>query len=444
VEVRFPSDISFPKAIAEKNCRAGKSHLSCAKSPPTGCVIFRAIFMGLDMFSQAKRLLLGVTCLAFSVGPAFADSTNPNSTDPMIAYRAYDQAVAEGKLTDAAAHAQVAWKNAETTWGPTNANMAGLAFNAAWSHALIGKVPEGLDAAKRAVELSEVGAKAYKASEAQFLLAYAEFEAAEQGQKRKKLDALDKAAKAIEGSWGDMLVADALTKGSILASVTAQNAMGADLAARSLAEVQRLSPNDNSRLSMVYLAQAISKLDDTRTLGAAHEDIIKARVLYGQMQTPEDRIWGTLSAWEMVAIGLIQSTSGALGTGSRITRANTEPRAYRKAEIAKIFTDKPAGCDGITRLKRKPVGRDIEPMRVSYFSVNLGGVHVVVDLAPDGRVLNPRVTGVVPDQYYAEATLKGISTWQYELPANAPAACLKDYNITVVFSMPEWARQLKQ
>lgn len=82
------------------------------------------------MLSHAKLLFLGVTCLAFSVGFAFADTSNPTSKDPLIAYRAYDQAVAEGKLTDAAAYAQVAWKNAETTWGPTNANTAGLAFNA--------------------------------------------------------------------------------------------------------------------------------------------------------------------------------------------------------------------------------------------------------------------------------------------------------------------------
>jgi hypothetical protein len=388
------------------------------------------------MFSHAKRFLLGVTCLAFSVGPAFADSTNPTSTDPMIAYRAYDQAVAEGKLTDAAAHAQVAWKNAETTWGPTNANTAGLAFNAAWSLALIGKAPEGLEPAKRAVELAEVGAKAYKVSEAQFLLAYAEFEAAEQGKQRKKLDALDKAAKAIEGSWGDMLVADALTKASILASVTGESTKGANLAERSLAEVQLLSPNDNTRLSMVYLARAISKLADTRTFRAAHEDVIKARVLYGQRKASEDRIWGALSAWEGVVHGLIQSTSPTAHiTGSRIGRSNTVPREYTDEETAKIFIDKPTECDGFSKLKRKPVGRNIEPMRISYFSVNLGGVHAVMDLGPDGRVLNPRVTGVVPDDSYAEATLKGISTWQYELPANAPAACLKDYDITVVFTM---------
>jgi len=390
------------------------------------------------MVSRFQNFAVGLTCLAFSVGPALADSTNPTSTDPMIAYRAYDQAVAEGKLTDAAAHAQVAWKNAEATWGPTNANTAGLAFNAAWSLALIGKAPDGLEPAKRAVELAEVGAKAYKASEAQFLLAFAEFEGAEQGQKRKKLDALDKAAKAIEGSWGDMLVADALTKASILASVNGESTKGANLAERSLAEVQLLSPNDNTRLSMVYLARAISKLADTRTFRAAHEDVIKARVLYGQRKAPEDRIWGMLSAWEMVVNGLIQSTSPTAHiTGSRIGRSNTEPREYTDEEIAKIFIDKPNECDGISKLKRKPVGRNIEPMRVSSFLVNLGGVHVVTDIAPDGRVLNPRVTGVVPGDSYAEATLKGISTWQYELPPNAPAACLKDYDITVVFTMSD-------
>jgi hypothetical protein len=388
------------------------------------------------MVSRFQNFAIGITCLAFSVGPAFADSTNSTANDPMIAYRAYDQAVAEGKLTDAAAHAQVAWKNAETTWGPTNANTAGLAFNAAWSLALIGKAPEGLEPAKRAVELAEVGAKAYKASEAQFLLAYAEFEAAEQGQKRKKLDALDKAAKAIEGSWGDMLVADALTKASIFASVTGENKKGANLAERSLVEVQLLSPNDNTRLSMVHLARAISKLTDTRTFRAAHEDVIKARVLYGQRKASEDRIWGALSAWEGVVHGLIQSKSPTAHiTGSRIGRSNTEPREYTDEETAKIFIDKPTECDGFSKLKRKPVGRNIEPMRVSTFLVNLGGVHVVIDLSPDGRVLNPRVTGVVPDESYSEATLKGISTWQYELPANVPAACLKDYDITVVFTM---------
>ncbi|MFN8732785.1 MAG: hypothetical protein ACK5ZD_06445, partial [Hyphomonadaceae bacterium] len=277
------------------------------------------------MLSQAARFFLGVTCLAFSVGPVFADSTNSTSNDPMIAYRAYDQAVAEGKLTDAAAYAQVAWKNAETTWGPTNANTAGLAFNAAWSLALIGKAPEGLEPAKRAVELAEVGAKAYQASEAQFLLAYAEFEAAEKGEQRKKLDVLDKAAKALEASWCDMLVADALIKASILASVTAQSTKGANLAERSLAEVTRLSPNQNDRLSMVYLARALSKLADKRTMRAAYEDIVKARVLYGQKKAPEDRTWGMLSAWEMVARGLIQSTSGSSEVvGTRIGRPSSE------------------------------------------------------------------------------------------------------------------------
>jgi hypothetical protein len=387
------------------------------------------------MLSQAKRIFLGVTCLAFSVGPVFADSTNSTSNDPMIAYRAYDQAVAEGKLTDAAAYAQVAWKNAETTWGPTNANTAGLAFNAAWSLALIGKAPEGLEPAKRAVELAEVGAKAYQASEAQFLLAYVEFEAATTRQLPKKAQAIDVAAQAVEGTWGDMLVADALLRASIHFSVTGRSSLGAKLAERSAAEVQRLNPKDVDRLALVNLARAVSKLSDQNKLLVAYEDILKARIAYGPMRQSDDPTWGALSAWQMVVNGLIQATNSSNeGTASRIKWSRSEPRDMTEEELAKVMSPRPE-CAGFTKFKRKRVGRDIEPMQVGYFTVNLGGVQVLTDLAPDGRVIRPRVIGAVPDSSYAEATLNGISTWQFDLPANVPATCLKDYDISVVFTM---------
>ncbi len=391
--------------------------------------------MGVNMLSQAKRFFLGVTCLAFSVGPVFADSTNSTSNDPMIAYRAYDQAVAEGKLTDAAAYAQVAWKNAETTWGPTNANTAGLAFNAAWSLALIGKAPEGLEPAKRAVELAEVGAKAYQASEAQFLLAYVEFEAATTSQLPKKAQAIDVAAQAVEGTWGDMLVADALLRASIHFSVTGRSSLGAKLAERSAAEVQRLNPKDVDRLALVNLARAVSKLSDQNKLLVAYEDILKARIAYGPMRQSDDPTWGALSAWQMVVNGLIQATNSSNeGTASRIKWSRSEPRDMTEEELAKVMSPRPE-CAGFTKFKRKRVGRDIEPMQVGYFTVNLGGVQVLTDLAPDGRVIRPRVIGAVPDSSYAEATLNGISTWQFDLPANLPATCLKDYDISVVFTM---------
>ncbi len=353
----------------------------------------------------------------------------------MIAYRAYDQAVADGKLVDAAAYAQVAWKNAETTWGPTNANTAGLAFNAAWSLALIGKAPEGLEPAKRAVELAKVGAKAYQASEAQFLLAYAEFEAATTRQLPKKAQAIDVAAQAVEGTWGDMLVADALLRASIHFSVTGRSSLGAKLAERSAAEVQRLNPKDVDRLALVNLARAVSKLSDQNKLLVAYEDILKARIAYGPMRQSDDPTWGALSAWQMVVNGLIQATNSSNeGTASRIKWSRSEPRDMTEEELAKVMSPRPE-CAGFTKFKRKRVGRDIEPMQVGYFTVNLGGVQVLTDLAPDGRVIRPRVIGAVPDSSYAEATLNGISTWQFDLPANVPATCLKDYDISVVFTM---------
>jgi hypothetical protein len=396
---------------------------------------FRMVFWGVDMVSRIQQLLLGAALLAFSVGPALADTSPAPSSDPMVAYRAYDRAVAEGKLAEAAVHAQTAWKNAEAAWGPKNANTAGLAFNAAWSLALIGKAPEGLDAAKRAVELADVGAKAYQASEAQFLLANAEFEAAPTNQIPKKAQAVDLAAKAVEGSWGDMLVADALLRTSIHYSVSGKSGLGAKLAERSAAEVQRLNPKDVDRQAMIELARAVSKLSDPDKLMGAYEDIIRARVTYGQMRQPDDPSWGALSAWHMVVHGLIKAVGPSRGgTGSNIRFGRVEPRDMTEEELAKVMTSKPE-CADFPWLKRKRVGRDIQPMRVGYFSVNLGGVNVQTDLTPDGRVTNPRVIGAVPDSSYAEAALKGISTWQYEIPANLPAICRKDYEITVVFTM---------
>ncbi|MFY7759577.1 hypothetical protein, partial [Aquidulcibacter sp.] len=64
------------------------------------------------MVSRFRTFAVSLTCLALSVGPAFSDSTPAAANDPMVAYRAYDQAVAEGKLPDAAVHAKEAWKRA--------------------------------------------------------------------------------------------------------------------------------------------------------------------------------------------------------------------------------------------------------------------------------------------------------------------------------------------
>ena len=390
--------------------------------------------MGVAMFFQVRRLIFGVTCLALSVAPAFAQTTPATTYDPMIAYRAYDQAVAEGKLADAAAHAQVAWKNAETTWGPTNANTAGLAFNAAWSLALIGKAPDGMEAAKRAVELADVGAKAYRASEARFLLAYAELQAAPVLKKRQRAEALGMAAKAIEGTWGDALIVDALVDASIHLSTQGRSKTGADLAARANNELNRLLPTDQTRRAQILLAQAVSKLANRETVSSAYSDIIDARLAYGPMRQTDDPTWGALSAWQLVIRGIYQiGRDREVGTGSNIMRAKDALRDITPEESAKLGNALPDCQKLIT--SRKKGWQEIEPNPRGNYSMNLGGVHIRTDLSPDGRVLNPRVLGVLPDSYYAEASIKAIATWQYDIPANVPATCLKDYDITVVFSM---------
>ena len=384
---------------------------------------------------QTASFLVGFSLIAGAFGPAGAETADPKAqSDPLVAYTAYTQAIKAGKVVEAAQQAQVAWQQAELAWGKT-ANTAGLAYNAAWSLALIGKAKEGLPAAQRAVELAPLAAESSMAAEAQFLLANAEFDAANLDNKSRKAEAVDIAAKAVEGSWGDMLVADSLVKASINLSSSGKPRKGAELVERSFAEVQRINPNDQDRVAMVNLARAVSKLSFRDKLPTAYEDIIKARLAYGQRRTANDTTWGTLSAWQLVVAGLLKATGKpVLVTGSRIKNRDAEANELTEEEVAKIYTEVPE-CEGFSKFKRVRVGREIQPMRVGNFSVNLGGVHVLTDFTPDGRVVNPRVIGVVPDASYADASLKGISTWQYEIPANVPAICLKDYNITVVFTM---------
>jgi hypothetical protein len=383
---------------------------------------------------KTASFLVGFSLIAGAFGPVWAETVDKKTqSEPLVAYTAYTEAIKVGKVAEAAEHAQVAWQKAEVAWGKT-ANTAGLAFNAAWSLALIGKAKEGLPAAKRAVELAPLARESAMAADAQFLLANAEFDAASLDNKGRAAEAIDSAAKGVEGSWGDMLVADSLIKASIYLSNAGKSRKGAELAERSFAEVQRLNPSDQDRLSTVYLARAVSKLSDIDKLSAAYEDVLQARLMYGKSRASSDTSWGTLSAWQLVIAGIIETVSNSENNaGSRIKRSNTKMRDLTDEEEAKIYTGVPE-CKEFSKFKRLPGGRDIQPMRVGYFSINLGGVYVRTDLGPDGRVVNPRVIGVVPDPSYADASLKGISTWQYEIPANVPAICLKDYGIAVVFA----------
>jgi hypothetical protein len=384
---------------------------------------------------KTASFLVGFSLIVGAFGPAWAETVDTKAqSDPLVAYRAYTQAIKEGKVVEAAEQAQIAWQKAELAWGKT-ANTAGLAFNAAWSLALIGKAKEGLPAAKRAVELASLAGESFMATEAQFMLANAEFDAANLDTRSRKAEALDSAAKAVEGSWGDMLVADSLVKASINLSSSGKSRKGAELAERSFAEVQRINPNDQDRLAMVNLARAISKLSFRDKLPSAYEDIVSARLAYGKSRSANDKTWGMLSAWQLVVHGIMHATGNTMSnTGSRIENRDPKFQELTDEHVAKIFTEVPE-CKEFSRLKRRRIGQDIQPMRVGNFSINLGGVHVLTDLTPDGRVINPRVIGVVPDASYADASLKGISTWQYEIPANVPAQCLKDYDITVVFTM---------
>lgn len=379
---------------------------------------------------RSHPLALGLCLSVLLMGPVLAEAP---TSDPMVAYRAYNGAIEAGKISDAATYAQEAWKLAEAKWPPTNPKVPALAFNAAWSLALADRAAEGLGAAQRALELAGNEKNTYQPDEAAFLVANANFYAAPVEKKRAAAQALGLAAAKIEANWSDMLVADSLIAASTILTLDGRSEQATELADRGLSQIMRLDPSDDTRRSRALLARAISKLTKPSLRLRAYQDVLDARVAYGPMRSVDDLTWGTFSAWQILTGAMIQSTyvqgwtSGATPKYLDDFRTGVAPEEWEKIDPV------PQECRDVAKFERLEVGEKIKPRTYGTSGINIAGVHVRADLAPDGRVLQPRVLGVAPDARYGEAARIAIQTWQYRIPPNTPAICLKDFDITLSF-----------
>lgn len=362
---------------------------------------------------------------------AMAATAEVSTTDPMISYRAYEQAIQAGNLKEAADHAQTAWQAAEGKWGGSNPNTAGLAYNAAWSAALANQPNRALEPARRAVELAPGATQAYRAEEAAFLLAYAEFFTADKAAQPRKAVTLLATAKPVARTWGDMLFADGLIAASYSLSLSGRFGQGLEASNLALSHLDQLNPKDSTRRPLALLGRGIAKMM-RKEMVEAHSDVLEAQIAYGPERTRDDGDWAKLQAWGMVMDSLARSTGATdQPTGTNLRRTMGKMRKMTPEEAALVYpTDQM--CQGGERPKRIS-GQDIRPASAGTSLVNIGGVLARVDLNPDGSVANPRVLGVVPDEAFAEAVLKGLRTWRYDVTSTTNPACLKDFSISVVF-----------
>jgi TonB family protein len=400
-----------------------------------------------ELFVMNIRVLFYATLMAVTTTAAMAQ-TPPivqtaalaTNTDPLVAYRAYNEAVTNGSLVDAARHAAQAWQLAETKWAATNPNTAGLAFNAAWSAALIGKSADRIDAARRAVELAPVSQEAYALAEAQFLLGYAEYFATDLKDRAAAAPKLAAAALPVEATWGDYLLVNALVNAANYGAVAGRSRATIAVADRALVSIERLSPNDNNSRALALLARAQGRLLSRVDQDEAIADLIQARVAYGPMRSVDDKTWGTLAAWEMASrsvvltINSFQSTTGTR-ISSRSLRLLEMTPEQRKTVYFEPTSDavEPTQCEGVRRDRR--VGREISYPAGEAADLQVAGVLLRHDMDAQGGVINLRLLGAVPAGPFGESAMRAVQTWKYKFPPNVHPECMKGRNIAVSFAI---------
>jgi TonB family protein len=371
--------------------------------------------------------------------PASAPTANPN--DPLVAYRAYNAAVANNDFVQAATQAALAWRAAEATWGGSNPNTAGLAYNAAWSSALIGKSAERVDAARRAVELAPKATSVYDLSEAQFLLAYSSFFAAKPEERAKLASGLAAAALPVEATWPDYLLVNALVQSAKSGVSEVRGRVTVGVAERALVALERLTPNDKDSRVIALVARAQGRLLGRFDEEEAIADLIQARVVYGPMRQPDDLTWGVLGAWELAARSLVQSNDSLIGsaTGSRVAQRSKRPLRMTKEQLFEIYKRQlpnsleAYSCIGVTFVRRG--GTDISYPAGEGEAGRIAGVIIRHDIAADGRTTNVRLLGAVPPGPFGDNALAAVRTWRFTVPANTPQGCLRDQDVGVSFAI---------
>jgi TonB family protein len=368
---------------------------------------------------------------------AYAMATT-SDVDPIALYKSYDEAVNANRLTDAARFANDAWQAAEAKWGAGNPNTGALAYNAAWSAALIGKSADRVDAARRAIALITPTTAAYTAKDAQFLLAYGEFFATPEGDRAAAAPKLAAAASEVEATWGDFLIVNALVSSANVGATSGRSRATIETADRALATIERLTPNDTNSRVMALFARAKGRLLSGRARDEAVADLVQARVAYGPMKVVDDKTWGALAAWELAIRSVVRTAQiNQTYTGTRISTATQRP-VDMTPEQYKIVTANPFSppkisgqCDGVTRNMR--IGNDIAYPVGAANEFQVAGVIIRTDLNADGSTTNTRLLGAVPAGAFGENALRAVSTWKYSMPEGAPSVCRSDRDISVNF-----------
>lgn len=365
-------------------------------------------------------LPLGTLANADTVTTPAQTISAASSDDPLAYYRSYEAAIARGDILAASQAAVLAWQTGERVWNGSNANLPGLAFNAAWSLGLANKITEAQAPARRAVALAAQNPGSVEPKEAAFLLAYADMMVAKS---KSRVEAFNVAARAIDnGGWEDFLLTRAYLDGSRIALEVALPRLSRQFVDRGLVEAARVSPSNDAIRTNLLVMRTQSSLQ-LREYRLAVSEAMEARRSYGPPKSQRDLNWAALAAWEAAGRAVFESVKGpSLPTGSRISREEQMP-IWDKAENQRL-AGQPAECVDI-EIKRKgragPQGIEFpsQEQRDSY----AGGAYVRAQLSADGKVATTDILASLPRPAFGIAAQEGIKSWQYDIPAGTPQQC---------------------
>lgn len=368
-------------------------------------------------------------------------TTQATPTDPMVAYAAYNAAIEAGNLADAAAHAMTAWRAAETTWGASNPNTGGLAYNAAWTALLMNRAQDAIEPARRAVAMATIPEAAYKIEEAEFLLAYAEFQVTTPEQRERLVNQFVNKIEKVGANWGDFLIVNALNSASNTLLLKEYKREAREYADQALAQLIRLELDLPLAKATALFNRGRAQLY-LRNYREAVSDLIEARIAYGLARSETDKTWGQLAAWEAAAISLARSDTfmPRNPTGTNITgvpASRTALRVMTTEERRAVEEVMPEYCRGISFQRDETFGREIVFPTNIQSSGSVAGVLARLKIADDGKVEKVDILGVVPNESFSDNAKEAVLTWRYNFTPNYPSECHANYLLRVHFIYPQ-------
>lgn len=375
-----------------------------------------------------------IVAIIFGIFPLGAEAQN-NAADPMVSYTAYNAAIEAGNLEEAANQAMIAWRAAETTWGASNPNTGGLAYNAAWSAMLMNRPEAAIEPARRAVAMGEIPNVGYTLDEANFLLAYAEFQTATPEQKERLVSSLVEKIEKVVANWGDELVVNALINSSSILVAAAKPREAIVTMDSALVQIARLGITSRDIRTNAYYVRGTANIFD-QNLIAAVSDFVEARIAYGPPRETEDKTWGQLLAWHNAAIAtaLSHESYGSMG-GSRIVGGIIQYNQLRQlTEEQSRATGYFRYCDGVKFTRDQSVGRAIRFPSTAQHRGLVGGVVAKLSISNNGRVERVILLGAVPDDTFFQEARDAMLTWRFDSDATPTTQCLQNYIYHVRFS----------